>query len=175
MCVHHPPEVIVEVQAQLFPVDHKSGRGCGRGLLSIHRPTEAGVAGGDRRQMALETTYQKSDTTLQQSVLCKLSFLYQSQSTHTSINRSKWGLNIIQLISSVHGDFFLLRASLVITTCMLGKVVYVTPSLPRGKNCTGQAPLITDPPPTRMEAQNSCVTSPLQKYANLPSPNFMQL
>ena len=29
-------------------------------------------AGENRRQMALETTYKKSDTTLQQSVLCKL-------------------------------------------------------------------------------------------------------
>ena len=41
------------------------------------------------------------------------------------------------------------------TKCMLDKDVMVTPSLPKGKYQTGQAPLITDHPQTRKEAQNS--------------------
>ena len=73
-----------------------------------------------------------------------------------SINTSRCGLNKFQLISNVHGGFFLYRAGLVLTTCMLEKVVMVTPSLPRGKIQTAYAPLITDPLQTRKEAQNSC-------------------
>ena len=43
----------------------------------------------------------------------------------------------------------------------------VTPSLPRGNNQTGQAPLITDPPQTRKEAQNNCVVVTDNKRAAL--------
>ena len=39
----------------------------------VHRPTAAAVVGGNCRQMAQQTSYQKSDTALRQSVLCQLS------------------------------------------------------------------------------------------------------
>ena len=77
------------------------------------------------------------------------------------MNRSKWGLNIIQLISNIYGGFFL-QYSIVQSSyhhMYAGKDVMVTSSLPRGKNQTGLAPLITDPPPIRLEARNSCAYS----------------
>ena len=70
------------------------------------------------------------------------------------LNVSKLGLNIIQLISNIYVGVFLQRAGLDVTTCMLEKQVMVNPSLPRCKSQTGQPPLITDRPPTRMEPRN---------------------
>ena len=61
----------------------------------VHRPTVAAVAGKNRRWMGLQISYHKCDTTLQQSVLCQFLFLFRSGSPQTSINTSKWGLNLI--------------------------------------------------------------------------------
>ena len=89
-----------------------SGRGCGRGLISnlfflkiphlLHRPTTATFAGKNRRYMALQSSQQKSDSTLQ-SLLFKLLFLFLPGSPKTSLDMSKLDLHIIWFIS----NFFL--------------------------------------------------------------------
>ena len=52
----------------------------------------------------------------------------------TPLYMSKLGLNIILLISNMYGCFFLSRAGLVVTTCMLDKDLMVISTLPRCKN-----------------------------------------
>ena len=49
----------------------------------------------------------KSDSTLQQSVLCQLSFLFCPGSLKMSLNMSKLGLHIIRFISNFYGGVFL--------------------------------------------------------------------
>ena len=72
----------------------------------VHRPTQASVGDENCLCMALYSSYHKSDTTLQQSVLCQLSFQFGSGSPQTSINTSKWGLNIIKFISNIQDVSF---------------------------------------------------------------------
>ena len=55
--------------------------------------------------MALETSYHKWDSTLQQSVLCKLSFFLLG-SLKTSLDMFKWDLKIILFVSNMSGGFF---------------------------------------------------------------------
>ena len=52
-------------------------------------------AGANRRYMALQTSYHKSDSTLQQSVLCKLSSFLLPGSPNTPLDMFKWGLNVV--------------------------------------------------------------------------------
>ena len=51
----------------------------------VHGPTAAPVATKNRRQMALQTFYGKSDSTIQQSVLCQVSFLFLPGSPKTPV------------------------------------------------------------------------------------------
>jgi hypothetical protein len=49
----------------------------------------AAVSGGNRREMALQTFYQRYDSTLRQSVLCQLSLLFSPGSPNTALDLSK--------------------------------------------------------------------------------------
>ena len=60
----------------------------------VHRAAPTAAAGENHRYMALWTSNQRSEGTLQQSVFCDLQFLYLSGRPQTSINTSKWGLKI---------------------------------------------------------------------------------
>ena len=61
-------------------------------------------AGENRRQMALQTSYHKSDSTLRESVLCKLKFLFLPGSPETPLYMSNWGLKITKFISNLYGS-----------------------------------------------------------------------
>ena len=87
----------------------------------VHRRTSAPVATGNRRQMALQTSQQQSDSTLKQSVFCMLSFWFRPRSPKMPLNVSELGLNIIQFISNLYVGVFLQIASLMSIPCMLEK------------------------------------------------------
>ena len=85
----------------------------------VHRRTAAPIAAENRRQMALQTSQQQYDSTLQKSVLCKLSFWFFPGSPKMPLNLSELGLNIIQFISNLYGGVFLQIAGLVSIPGML--------------------------------------------------------
>ena len=62
--------------------------------------------------MALLPSYQQSDSTLQQSVLCQLSLLFPLESLKTSINGSKLVLSLSLLFSKVCCFNFLYKPGL---------------------------------------------------------------
>ena len=64
----------------------------------VNGPTGAVVAAKNCRKMALQISYQKSDSTIQQSFLCQLSFLSLPRSSKMPLDMSKWGLKIIFFI-----------------------------------------------------------------------------
>ena len=73
------------------------------------------VATENCRLMALQTSYQKSDSTLQQSVLCQLSSLFLPGSTETPLDMAKWGKKIILFTLNMYAGFFSYRTGLVLT------------------------------------------------------------
>ena len=72
----------------------------------VYRTTAVLVVAKNRRQMPLQTSFHKSDSTLQQSVLCPILFQFHSGSLKPLINMSKLGLNIIQGISNLDSGVF---------------------------------------------------------------------
>ena len=72
----------------------------------VHGPNAAPVAAKIRRQMALQTFYQKSASKLQLSVLCQLSFLFLPGSPKAPLDMSKWGLKKSLFISNMCAGFF---------------------------------------------------------------------
>ena len=69
--------------------------------------------------MALCASNHQSDSTLQHSVLSKLSFLFLTGSPQMPIKGSKLGLNITMLFSKNQCLDFLYLAGLVVHICML--------------------------------------------------------
>ena len=73
---------------------------------------DSAAAVGNRRKMALLTFNKKSDSTLQQSVLCQLSLLCPLGSLKTPVNKSKLVLSLSLLFSNVCCfNFFILSWS----------------------------------------------------------------
>ena len=143
-------------QAQLCSIDYKSPQGLKKEALLPKPIKQSQILFGEPslellpagavkncRQMALQTS--KCDRTFKQSVLCKLSdFGFTRKPKNTQIwpehyFKHVWGFLLINSRSR-----------------LLEKDIIATPTLPRDKNQTWQPLLITDPPPIRMGAQNSC-------------------
>ena len=59
-----------------------------------------------RQKSLLDCARDKLYSTLQQSVLCKLSFLFVPGSPKTPLDMSKWDLKIILFVSNMSGGFF---------------------------------------------------------------------
>ena len=77
----------------------------------------------------------KNLTTHCNSQFCvSFGFVFWLGSLKMPLNVSKFGLNMIMLISNLYGGVFLYSPGPVISTCMLENNVMVTPTLPRDKN-----------------------------------------
>ena len=77
--------------------------------------------------LSLQASYRKSDSTLRQSVLCRLLFIFCQEA-----QKRFW--TIILFISKMRAGFFLYSTGLVITRWMLEKYIIVTPTPHRREN-----------------------------------------